>query len=306
MQNILVPDVIQLLREVSGVSQTELAQALGLSAQSQISRIEKGKRKLFADELDLVSRFFDVDPGGILTGYIDYSKVAEKFGRSLPFPQVYQKFPFMRVRSVLPLIQFMENYRGQDYTKTFLRSLGVDRRTLIHQDQPMSVNYYLDFLRHLVAKRILRKSNFSKLSALSLDPIVMGRDFKEVLSQQTTSLSMVRVWLEHQESLDSSFIVDHIEQSKTHLRASFKPRKEMQFVRYSDSLLRDLLCKIRRSHIENLPRVASGMRCDMTIQEEQCHFQGATECKYIISLANQLEPRRSEKSQSGDVRQAVG
>src|SRR5689334_21365106 len=76
-------NVIYNLRKAGKVSQETLGRILTLH-QTAVCRVEQGSQNLTPEELYITSKFFDVNVDALLTGEIDYWRVAERFGRKPP------------------------------------------------------------------------------------------------------------------------------------------------------------------------------------------------------------------------------
>lgn len=62
---------IKTLRKEKGLTQTELAQAIGYKDKSVISHIERGEQNLYQDKIKAIADALEVSPGYLINGYDD-------------------------------------------------------------------------------------------------------------------------------------------------------------------------------------------------------------------------------------------
>lgn len=62
---------IKTLRKEKGLTQTELAKAIGYKDKSVISHIERGEQNLYQDRIKAIADALDVSPGYLINGYED-------------------------------------------------------------------------------------------------------------------------------------------------------------------------------------------------------------------------------------------
>lgn len=62
---------IKTLRKEKGLTQTQLAIAIGYKDKSVISHIEKGEQNLYQDRIQAIAKALDVTPGYLINGYDD-------------------------------------------------------------------------------------------------------------------------------------------------------------------------------------------------------------------------------------------
>lgn len=69
---------IKKLRKEKGLTQTELAIAIGYKDKSVISHIEKGEQNLYQDKIKAIADALEVSPGYLINGYEENDELLHK------------------------------------------------------------------------------------------------------------------------------------------------------------------------------------------------------------------------------------
>ena len=94
------------LRELSGLTQEEVANRLGISRQRWIM-VEKGERDLSSEELELLATTFGVDVGDFFDGIPDIEKFRQMYFACLEFAKnSHQNVPKTKLAKLLYLADF--------------------------------------------------------------------------------------------------------------------------------------------------------------------------------------------------------
>ena len=275
-------ETVKRLRKCAHISQERIGKLVALQ-QAAVCRAEMGLQGLQPWQLLKISELYDVNVNEILTGEINYWLVAERFGRTPPFPKRYLELIFGKVREFLPLLQFMVQQKGQAFTNRVLGELELDSNYLRGPDQPIGVHCNLDLMREAVKRGVLSDQTLTALVSETRTHSVQGF-LHQLYQTQNSPMNLIKTHLLNAHHYESNFIYTiEDELNPTSIVVSVKPADHMKFLPYKDAELGDVLCRYRREYLSQFPVYIGGK--PINVSEKECHFHGAGRCVYTIDVA---------------------
>lgn len=277
---------LHLIRKVAKISQVELGEALFIN-QASVSRIEKGKQAMSAEELVYAARFFSVELDALITGEIDYWSLSKTFRKAPPFPERYRVFPFLRVRKVLPVLEFMKSQYGKEFVESVIQSLDLEPKLLVSPDQTMGANFEFDLLNQLIQQGKLSSDHVQPLARIALSDRVQGF-LSRIFREQTTVRSLIQTFVLNSSHYESNFKFEVRELDPTTLEVCIAPEAHMSELQYLGSPLNIFLCDQRKAFFSSLPFYLG--RESLSLVEHECHFRGGSKCVYHIDKLEKQTP----------------
>ena len=278
----ILGETVKRLRKCAHISQERIAEVLILH-QTAVCRVELGLQSLQPWHLQKLADLYDVRVTALLSGQINYWQVAERFGQTPPFPKRYLELVFGKVRQLLPMLQFMQQQKGQAVTKRVLTELDLDMNYLRGPDQPIGVNCSLDIMRQLIKLGILNDRTLKALVDETRTESVQG--FLHSLYQtQSSPINLLKTFILNSHHYESNFIYEIEDEPKhTGIVLTVKPAEHMKFVTYKDEGLGDVQCRYKREYLMQFPKYIGAKPAQL--EEKECLFHGAEKCVYVIHAA---------------------
>lgn len=241
-------ELVTRLRKIAGVSQTELASAIGVY-QSTLSRMEKGIYVVKSSELFEISRFFGVTTDSLFTGAINYVVLAEKFGRKTPLPKRYQYHLHSRVREVMPLLDFIGEIEEERTRNQAYQFIGVDLDYLMDPDQSVSSFLFFDLFSYLVKEKLLTNKNISQLAKVSHRPKIHGNLYS-VYEEQKNAKEAIRKYCQFSTLYSQSFHFEYLDPpQRDPVKIRISPASEIEVPSESDEKLKHMLLHYQKEYL---------------------------------------------------------
>jgi transcriptional regulator with XRE-family HTH domain len=275
-------ETLKRLRKLAKVSQTELGGVLAIH-QTAVCRVEQGTQSLLPEQLYRVSQFFGIELDALISGRINFWRVAERFEVLPPYPERYRLKPCSKLRDLLPLIFFSNEVRGPAFTRKLLAQMEMDSMLFADPDQSIGVNLKLDLARELLQQGVLNQANFIQLINHTRDMTAHGA-LHAIYETQNAPLQLIQARIANAHYYESNFAY-RIEAIKSDsLELSIKPEEHMQSVDYKGGVLSDFLCRYKRGYLENFPKYIGGS--PLEVVERECHFKhNSASCVYLMRVA---------------------
>ncbi|MEW6058231.1 MAG: helix-turn-helix transcriptional regulator [Bdellovibrionota bacterium] len=270
------------MRKYAKISQAELGKLISVH-QTAISRIESNEQSLAPEQLRVISKFFGVSLDDLMLNRINYWDIAKRFGQPPPFADRYRQLPFSRVRELLPLLFFLNQEKGHDFTQKLLSEYEMESFLFLNPDQPIGVNCYLDLLRHSLNRKLLSESNFNELINQTRLESVHGF-LHAIYVEQTSPLSLVQSRILNSHLYEKNFKHEIQTLTQNRMEIFVAPEHHMKGVDYKDRILGDFLCRYKKSYLQQFPKYIGESPIELI--EKDCHFTGtAPKCVYELRVA---------------------
>ena len=102
--------------------------------QSAVSRIENSKQALTIEQLSTLSSHFNLSVDSILSGKINYWKISEQFGHTLPLKSKYLVKKVSYVREIMPLLIYLNRKKGPQVCWETLEQFNATPPTLFRPE----------------------------------------------------------------------------------------------------------------------------------------------------------------------------
>jgi len=151
--------IVETARRNSGLTQKNLADQLGV-IQSTISRIEKGILSPTLFHWMEMCQIMKIPQDAISVGYLDFASITkiksdQKEGGHI-LPKKYRDLRCLKVRQILPLINFLRNEFGDEAYLETIKSMGMRPTFFVNIDNQVNVAFLNDFLAQI--------GNFQKIN----------------------------------------------------------------------------------------------------------------------------------------------
>jgi hypothetical protein len=184
-------DVVERLRTISGFSETQWLDLLGLSWK-EYGMIRAGLRPLPLASLENLARHFDCTLEQIQSGHIDFRSIQNQNDEGFwEMPEQYTKATFGRRRTTITSFEFLERKFGWRLRFETLKRLGMSELALENEFAPVSMRFITDVCSHL-ATRQFKPRDFYEMGLYSY---VGNR--KTLLGDAFQQFSTAREVLEH-------------------------------------------------------------------------------------------------------------
>ncbi len=275
-------ETLSRLRKCGRISQAQLGAALGVH-QTAVCRIEANEQGLTTEQLRRASDFFEISVDFLLRGIVNYWAVAKRYGTPPPFPPRYRELPHSTVRSIMPLLFFLNEEKGHTFTRNLFSKFEFDSILFADPGQPISVHFELDLLKYLLTENILTAQNFGALISHTRHRAIHSA-FHPTYEASTESLGLVQAWVLNSSHYETNFFYEIESLDRRQIELSIRPREHMPTLEYKDGVMKDFLCRYRRAFISEFPMYNG--KSPVLITETQCHFRGDhTHCIYSIKAA---------------------
>ncbi len=162
--------VVRAVRKYHRITQEEFAHMIGITQGAQ-SKIEADILELSAVQWVVICERFEIDPHSLVTGRVevlDRKKVKlthgqERFG-SFKLPRKYSDYMGSTVRSVFPLIRFMEMKLGPEKRNALLKELKMDPDYFTIMSNPINLVFVQDLVELLVKAGQLNPNDLDEIA----------------------------------------------------------------------------------------------------------------------------------------------
>lgn len=162
-------NITRALRKHYSITQKDFCDLIKVS-QGTLSKIEAGLLSLSATQWVYMCDHFKVPPTALLTGKIEALKEdtkieltsAKKVG-TFKIPKQYSTHMGSTVRTVFPILNFINSTLGEQATKDLLKKLEVDPDYFIIQSHPVSLMLVNDIVQAVIDKGILTQRNIADI-----------------------------------------------------------------------------------------------------------------------------------------------
>ncbi len=280
-----LPSLIRSVRKNLGLSQTEVAQVIGID-QSAYSRIEKGSQKLLIEQWFLFCELTQISPDCVMLGYVDYLRplgTLETYLNKKMLPQKYLTHGGTSLRKVLPLVDYFHKKVGEKKWNDYLNSHGLSSDFFNFIDHEMNLNFEVDLTKELIQHHGLNRQSLDQALDLVWMPKFHGQLGYQYLSI-TDPLERVRSLVSNQRFYETAFQFEtlHISAKKLEVALARDSSFE-QFDYRSDSILGDFLCQYRKKYLLKFAE-PNHDQPKIKLKELQCQFKGSAECIYQMTL----------------------
>lgn len=204
--NILISKAVRHLIGSVGLPLGQSAEALGMTPSEFMEWWSLEHQPLEYSHLHNLSQYLHIDDDSIVSGNLEYSLVRQRiFSSDLALPKRYQECAFSFTRSTAHIIKYLQVSRGQHFSDRIVQNLNVNPRLFESLDNKISILFFIDLMRILVAEPSVTKDEFDFLSStifLTLSETSLGHQFKE----QSTYYDCYRVLVENLHLFDNNFI----------------------------------------------------------------------------------------------------
>lgn len=158
-------NITRALRKHYGITQKNFSELIDVR-QGTLSKIESDQLSLSATQWIYLCDHFKVDPSALLSGKIEMLKEdsviklnSTKRVGTFKIPQRYSFNMGSTVRTVFPILSFIDKKSGPNTSKELLKELGMDSDYFIIQSHPISLMLINDIVRLIIQKGILNQQN---------------------------------------------------------------------------------------------------------------------------------------------------
>ncbi len=266
IENKTIGDRLKKMRKASGMSQTELAKILDCD-QASISRLESGIQGISATQLVTIAHTYKVDLNSIATGQINYWGISRDFKRKPKVKKRYQSYLETYGREVIPIIRFLNNYKGSEYTQKLLSSLGIEDLAFIPPDEKVSLRCYLDLIGALISEGVDLQSHITKWIEHYNQKEVLG-SLTDSFNNTKSPLQVTGLLVHNNCLLDSIFDQTILERKDNSFLISMKKKPYLQGVDLERTKIGPVLLNQKVKMHEEFPKLFSGQPLKGTFTKE--------------------------------------
>ena len=163
---------VELVRKHLGLNQRDIAPRVGLD-QSAFSRVESGKQVLTHPQWLAFCELTGVSPDATASGWFEL-KSLESAPSAMKLPDRYAFEKHIRVRALLPLIDYAKSALGQRGWDTFLEGVRMNPDYFACLNASINFNFAVDVVEELRVKRGLKAEDAFDFTRTVIEPHAHG------------------------------------------------------------------------------------------------------------------------------------
>lgn len=199
--------VLRCARKKKNIDQVALSKLVGIS-QSSLSKFENQILTPSAPQWLNLAQCLEFEPTLALElGIIDfaserYSKIPV-FGKK-KIPSKYSERPGIKVRSILPLINYAIQKKGMAEVKQLLKSMKVDFDFFTCMDHALNNKFYIDFLSNLKAEGLVDEATPALVASYAEQEDVHGK-LNELFEIKTDPIQRIKAFVKNHKKYDQIY-----------------------------------------------------------------------------------------------------
>ena len=269
------------LRKTAGVSQTEMGKLLELH-QTAICRIEQDVQKLTPYELYKISEHFKVGVDSILSGRINYWKLASDFGRKPNLSARYLAPRGSRVLELLPYISVMRNHVGEAKCLQILTELGLSDVVTTDPGQEIGIYALVDIIEKTYELVPDLQECMREAAKTARSEEFLGA-FNTIYKLQTDPIRLVNLFLLSSEYFDPNFEYTSLVVNARQIKFNVRPKKHFSQIEFHNKDLKSIFCDLRKATLSQMPLTIG--QVPLKIMESGCWYKGDHDCSYELQYA---------------------
>ena len=276
---------IRATRKELGMSQLDLAKALGFRSQSAISKIESGQMAPSIEQLVEFCKGTNTSITQICGGYTDGLKPASLATSSeTPGFRLPKRYAFNRgsiIRNTTPMIQHFEDVLGPGSFQSFALSKGVDPDFFVNRCNQIHMSFHLDMFAEMIRSGFLSTDTIHMLTVHIFQDKSPLRHVQRSRGASSVHDAMKRV-LKSASYVECNFDYGIDDESKDAIYFTCQPNWHvLDLKRRYDPILQTFLCDFKKRWIHDFMVGLNNIA--IKIDERECYYKGAKRCVYRIS-----------------------
>ena len=278
--------VIRAGRKLRGLSQTDLAQHLGVS-QSWVSKVESAQLLPNAEEWFEACQLYGVDSeDSFRTGLIDNAKSTVMGnlypGSSIKLPKHLLENSASKVRAVRPFLLHFENNFGKKKLHDYLIKEKIDPDFFLILDNQISIRFLTKLMADLTQMGALNAVRLRELAALAKNPNTHGK-LHQVYDHADSTKVLFRNLIQNSTLYENNFDYVLNENSRSALGLIITPQPHIAVSELKAHDLSDLVCRYKKHYFRQIASYGS-LKQNTEISEHSCLFKGDSHCHYELQL----------------------
>lgn len=249
-------------RKMKRFTQSHVTQNLGL-AQSTLSRIEAGilvpSVLTWMDLTELLDIPVDALRYGVLDSQTNTDIRTGTMENGFKLPRIYSKNRCLKVRSIYPLVRFVEEKYGDKKLKQITKELGVDRDFFTCFDNQINLKFVDDFVNYLRAAFDFSEESMKEVIEIGMgDSVIHGRLMDSYKSTKS-AMELIQQYLKNYDKYQAFLMqrILHADQSEIKLQYSINPMIKDQLQACTPFTLQ-VIERVKRAQIVELIKLVFG------------------------------------------------